>query len=210
MPVQWNNNPFAATYNRKSVGTGLGIALWRSSAIVKLGRCRVSDTPPAWNENAVNFCERFLNVHVGQSDGGNYAIETPVGEWHSPAPCRKVRLGNRTLAATRQLPSMSRPVTSSEAATPHEARSRPGPQPKSRIRINRAFRLCQDSTVPCKRRHSYRLNCSWEASRRVEMAGFSFSTLGCRTPEYLHRAEPACTGDLQPSHDQAGRLENIR
>ncbi len=38
------------------------------------------------------------------------------------------------------------------------------------------------------------------------MAGFSFSTLGCRTPEYLHRAEPACTGDLQPSHDQAGRF----
>jgi hypothetical protein len=30
----------------------------------------------ARDEDAVNFRERFLNVHVGESNGGNYAIET--------------------------------------------------------------------------------------------------------------------------------------
>jgi len=46
LPVQWNNNPLAMTYRRNNVGTGFGMALWRSSAIVKLGRCRLSDKPP--------------------------------------------------------------------------------------------------------------------------------------------------------------------
>ncbi|MGB9205286.1 MAG: hypothetical protein WCB94_15115 [Terriglobales bacterium] len=34
----------------------------------------------AKNENPVNFCERFLNVHVGESNRGNYAIETLILE----------------------------------------------------------------------------------------------------------------------------------
>jgi hypothetical protein len=28
----------------------------------------------------VNFCQRFLNVHVGESKGGNYTIETLILE----------------------------------------------------------------------------------------------------------------------------------
>jgi hypothetical protein len=60
-----------------------GMALWRSSAIVKLGRCKPSDKRVARNEDAVNFCERFLNVHVGESKGGNYAIESLILEWQT-------------------------------------------------------------------------------------------------------------------------------
>src|ERR1039457_7010232 len=46
------------------------------------------------------------------------------------------------MATQRQ--SMSTPITSSEAVTPHLARSRPDPQPKSSTRINHAFRLSRD------------------------------------------------------------------
>jgi hypothetical protein len=35
------------------------------------------------NEDAVNFCKRFLNVHVGESKDGNYAIETLILEWQA-------------------------------------------------------------------------------------------------------------------------------
>ena len=31
----------------------------------------------------MNFCERFLNVHVGESNGGNCAIETLILEWQA-------------------------------------------------------------------------------------------------------------------------------
>jgi hypothetical protein len=31
----------------------------------------------------VNFCERFLSVHVGDSNAGNYAIETLIPEWQT-------------------------------------------------------------------------------------------------------------------------------
>ena len=32
----------------------------------------------------MNFCERFLNVHVGESNRGNYAIETLILEMTCP------------------------------------------------------------------------------------------------------------------------------
>src|SRR6266851_1985720 len=39
----------------------------------------------ARNEDAANLCERRRNVHVGQSNSRNYAIETPVFEWQALA-----------------------------------------------------------------------------------------------------------------------------
>jgi len=32
----------------------------------------------AGNEDSVNFCKRFLNVHVREGYGGHYTIKAPV------------------------------------------------------------------------------------------------------------------------------------
>ncbi len=58
------------------------MALCTSSAIVKLGKCRLSDKPAARNEDAVYFRERFLNAQIGESNSGDYAIETLMASIH--------------------------------------------------------------------------------------------------------------------------------
>ena len=36
--------------------------------------------PAPGNEDAINFCQRLLNVHVREGDAGNRAIETFIGK----------------------------------------------------------------------------------------------------------------------------------
>ncbi len=104
----------------------------------------------------MNFCERFLNVHVGKSKGGNYAIETLIVEWQAftgAFQISSVWKSHLIIAMTRRLSSMSSPVTSSEAGTPQEARSRPDPQPNSRTRISLASVSARISVLGTGRRH---------------------------------------------------------
>jgi hypothetical protein len=49
----------------------------------------------------VNLCERFLDIHVWESNGGNYALETLIFKWQAfpgssdIGSIGKSRLGNR-------------------------------------------------------------------------------------------------------------------
>jgi hypothetical protein len=60
--------PHAICHNkRKIVGTGLGRACSRSSAIVKPGECKLRDKTRR-EPGRDGFSESFLNVHVGERD----------------------------------------------------------------------------------------------------------------------------------------------
>src|ERR1700692_2581496 len=47
--------------------------------------------PPARNQNAGNFRERFGNIHIRQSNSGNYPIETLIFEGQALASSMQIR-----------------------------------------------------------------------------------------------------------------------
>ena len=87
----------------------------------------------------MNFGERFLNVHVRESNRGNDAIETFSLEWQALSGSELIHAVWKSSAGSRQTRSVDvEPRTSSAEVTPHENRSTPEPQPKSSTRMARA------------------------------------------------------------------------
>jgi len=110
------------------------MALCRSSAIVKLGGCRLTDTLPPGTRHG-KFPRAFSDVHVRDRNRRNYAIKALRLKRQAFAGALAKRFCREI--ATSQSPdccsSMSSPVTWSAGVTPHETRSRPAPQPRSTI-----------------------------------------------------------------------------
>jgi len=99
----------------------------------------------------VNFRKCFLDVHVGESNGGNYAIETLILEWQAFTRALHISSVWKSHPSSSQTAVIDvKSCNLIRRGDPHEARSRPDPQPKSRTRINHAPRLSHDFRFGCR------------------------------------------------------------
>lgn len=67
----------------KEHGNWLGESVVKKLAEREARRMQTERQSAARNEDAANFRQRFLNVHVGEGNGGNDAIETLCVEWQT-------------------------------------------------------------------------------------------------------------------------------